>query len=613
MAAAPAFDLGALIDKLYGLISRQIVIDDKVKDVRKDVPAADATDAEITDIVTDRSTEQIRQAKGFMRYLIENYLHDGGRFVLSAKEAVGKHTFTPAIDGFNRIVLVDFENARNGLQGAQSIGIPHAYGAVNNYIYNLARSDTNALYILVRSVNPGNKGRFYKFAHNIVECNIDFHPPASDHGINYNETDDFVLLPLLKLLVDKQHEMFGQPMPVYVISADNYSWFTPKNVLQANLPHSQGRTYPYLVYYSPILGGQWCYYRSANTNTRKQIPVGRFTEHQNQGSRKNNSNRFYRSLGQGNYYNTEVFPAQANMGTFVSKAAIRPTHPIFGDICHLRKKVDAARAIPPGYEESMPGSDIFVNYTTKQFFKCTYNAATGEFNHPDCNTWNDEERKRFETEQLEQRGMTSAEFSRFFRELRNDKRKSIAAELEKERLEERARIEEQVRVAEQARLMNVAREKYKSAVEQYEHEYIQQLVFFNDDLDKLKKHGIKPYFGIYDDAFARILNKIIGIYREINTIKSEIDEEHNAELAEFITLIKEIIDEIQRFIAGMPSEIEVAEQEAAKSKAIKRKSSGPNNNNRGGPNNNMEPKTKKAAPNNQNNRGNNKNTKKNKQ
>ena len=61
MAAAPAFNLEALIDKLYGLISVDIVINDKVNSVRKDLPAVDA--AEITGIVTNRSTRQIRKAK----------------------------------------------------------------------------------------------------------------------------------------------------------------------------------------------------------------------------------------------------------------------------------------------------------------------------------------------------------------------------------------------------------------------------------------------------------------------------------------------------------------------------------------------------------------------
>ena len=51
MAAAPDFNLEAIIKKLYGLISVDIVINDKVNSVRKDLPAVDA--AEITGIVTN--------------------------------------------------------------------------------------------------------------------------------------------------------------------------------------------------------------------------------------------------------------------------------------------------------------------------------------------------------------------------------------------------------------------------------------------------------------------------------------------------------------------------------------------------------------------------------
>ena len=132
MAAAPAFNLEDLIDKLYGLISVDIVIDDKINSVPKEVLVAHADI--LPAIVRARSQLQIKNAKELMRHIIKTYLWDEARqtFKLSARRSEHNpdHIFTLA-DGFNRIVLVDFENARKGLSQGLNIPLP----AINNYIY----------------------------------------------------------------------------------------------------------------------------------------------------------------------------------------------------------------------------------------------------------------------------------------------------------------------------------------------------------------------------------------------------------------------------------------------------------------------------------------------
>ena len=391
-----------LIDKLFSFISQDIAIDDKIKSVTEKLKRlkrnmyAQIDDTVIRKEVTLRIEQQIANAKKFIALLINEYLFDKAtnKFKLSCDERHDKVTFDGLDPKFNRIVLVDYENVRIGLTQDQRRVLHDGSSVVNHkplninkedveyYIETLISKDINALYILCKTDHRNRFTAFDRMSKNVIECNILFPLINSLHGINFNETDDYVMLTLLKLLVDKQHDMFpGMQMPVFVMSADNYDWFTPKN-FKGEL-RARNLKYPYIVYYSPNTGGQWCYYRSANNNKR---PGTNITLH------NISEGRFYdvrTSLREYGYYNSDVFPNIESIDRFVSME--RTSHPVNGDICSLHRKAKTAKAIPPLYKQLKIGSNIY-EYKTLAGTPCTFNADTGEFN-PDisvCNTWTQE-------------------------------------------------------------------------------------------------------------------------------------------------------------------------------------------------------------------------------
>jgi len=426
-AAANNNPTDRLVNHIFNLISQDIAIADKIKSVTEKIknriylefvrehsnfndPKLDkqvkaelsyelnqrkieqTREEVIRPAVTSRIEQQITNAKQFIRTLIDEYLFNKvtGKFNLTCSMRAGQYTFDGRNPMFNRIVLVDYENVRIGLTKRQTIKLenntvqtnpyPLSIRYVVDYINHLAIKDTNALYILCKSSRDEQLRPFIRLYDNVIECNIIFPEIDSLHDIKFNETDDYVMLALLKLLVDKKEDMFPAitHMPVFIMSSDNYDWFTPKNYKGDQ--RIRGLKYPYVVYYSPNTGGQWCYYRSANNNRRTEAAI---TRHKNSEGRYSDVRTDLRDFG---YYNSKVFPY--SLTEFVSKNIT--SHPIYDNICSLPRKAKTAKAIPPGYtQKNQYPFNIYEYKAEDSELTCTFNADTGEFipNISYCNTW----------------------------------------------------------------------------------------------------------------------------------------------------------------------------------------------------------------------------------
>jgi hypothetical protein len=321
----------------------------------------------------------------------------------------------------------------------------------------------------------------------------------------------------------------------------------------------------------------------------------RFTRHRIQEGR--NSNKFYESLGHDRYYIPDVFPI--NLQTFVSSAN-RPTHPIYGDICHLRRKVDAARGIPPFYVESAPGSDIFI-YNHPDGIQCRYNAATGEFNDARCDTWDDVQRLGFEYYDLGPSGMSSAAYALAGNQSRNAIREAEKARLEAARLEE-ARLAAEAKARRESMVAaRSARDAAIKLIQLIDRDYIAYMDYITHPEIKQKQEKINTHSDGFIKATQSNIVKLNTILSTITNIKDTIGEAINNNI---ISKLDQYISDINKYIANAQKKVDKANDNIKQIGGTKRSSANGNgnggnrrNNNgtrRRGKGNNNPPHTKKA-------------------
>lgn len=142
---------------------------------------------------------------------------------------------------FESVVLVDYANVFYGLcprvgedGKLKSPEIINGFNSKNqdpilfeNYIYRVvAAKHPNRLFIVVNS-NRGTRSKshsFIKLTPNVIECNLNMRVDCLDYQ-RFREYDDYTLIALYTLFA-KPHGPFGMDR-VYVMSSDNYYWFTP--------------------------------------------------------------------------------------------------------------------------------------------------------------------------------------------------------------------------------------------------------------------------------------------------------------------------------------------------------------------------------------------------
>jgi hypothetical protein len=142
---------------------------------------------------------------------------------------------------FESVVLVDYANVFYGLcprvgedGKLKSPEIINGFNFKNqdpilfeNYIYRVvAAKHPNRLFIVVNS-NRGTRSKshsFIKLTPNVIECNLNMRVDCLDYQ-RFREYDDYTLIALYTLFA-KPHGPFGMDR-VYVMSSDNYYWFTP--------------------------------------------------------------------------------------------------------------------------------------------------------------------------------------------------------------------------------------------------------------------------------------------------------------------------------------------------------------------------------------------------
>lgn len=166
----------------------------------------------------------------------DNNLHVDDR--VAAMERPGRRA---DMSQFESIVLVDYANVFYGLcprldeyGKLKSPEIINGFNYKNqvpilfeNYIYRVvAAKHPNKLFIVVNS-NRGTRSQshsFIKLTPNVIECNLNMRVDCLDYH-RFREYDDYTLIALYTLFA-KPHGPFGMDR-VYVMSSDNYYWFTP--------------------------------------------------------------------------------------------------------------------------------------------------------------------------------------------------------------------------------------------------------------------------------------------------------------------------------------------------------------------------------------------------
>jgi hypothetical protein len=361
--------------------------------------------------VRDRIMHEMTNAKNYIAWLLTNFLNLPAK-QLQATNCIAKFqgrpdfvqvynaqatsaqitsdvrvceeagVFQVPLNTFRRVVLVDYANMRRGVDRQQGLGIDER--SFDSYLRNLIARDTNALYIVCKTFGTRRANSFIALTNNYLECNINMTIPQNNFNLEFNETDDYVMLALLKLLsgIVLPHSK----LPIFVISADNYDWFTPINSASVVRAEAQQSQYPFVVYYSPVTGGQWCYAQPLPDNTIR----GTMTLHtKSEGRRHIRGVR--ESLREIAYYNTEAFPQDPSQ--LVSVEATR--HPILGHACSyesLRGLAREARNAPPGYVYNRV-QKIYIN-TDKN---CSFDDNTNTYTNlttgatgvdlPECDTW----------------------------------------------------------------------------------------------------------------------------------------------------------------------------------------------------------------------------------
>jgi hypothetical protein len=603
--AAPGVNFEPIIEHIFSLIDFGIAIRDKINSIMIKNPTYDK--GIVLQVATARIIGQIGNAKAFLRALLGNYLYDAttGSYRLACGDAAGHlHVFTPANISFNRIVLVDVENVRLGLARPaenESNNLIHLGLNEHNsmqYLRNLVAADDKALYIFVRAGTPPhgvNPPIFSIVSNNLIECNVLFpEMPDNQLRIRFNETDDFVMLALLTFLTNELQNIFpGTQIPVFVMSADNYDWFTPKNY--AGGARIEGENYPYVVYYAPLTGGQWCHFRSGNRNNR----IGhRLTKRHNAQGRYNNNARG--SLNNLNYYNSRAFPTREQLTEFESRR--ETSHPMLGHTCSLRRQAGTFGIAPHKYKRQRGSPNIYT-YTTREGVNCTYNIETNQY-EPDrheCKTWTKDTLESFvggvDMSNLQQTKAVIADIARQEQEedmLAEQARLAEEARLEEEAEARRAAEAEEARKAEEAMLINNVENAYSEATKIYNKIEDDYKLYSN----KLETHAENPTKIVeHSIGFRKSTdNNKIRIDRLLDTITDikvrldpYIDADKKMEIDAYIQDIGEMIDIAQNYI-------DKADKNKAEMSAFKRKI----NNNKTRRNNGSGP-AKKTAKNNKKN------------
>lgn len=182
-----------------------------------------------------------------------------------------------------RIVLVDFRNIYCGISGMNPpivTGLRNACNPNNNvvdysdeniqifedYLYNqIAGRDPNTLYIVIKSNNGSRTNHgFAALTQNIIEytLNLDKGPL---NEVTFVEYDDYTLISLY-IILSQFYAAYN--LELYILSADNYNWYTPISI-NGNQPRTyvtNGNQYYELKYYSPKQRSLMHYHHADNKN-----------------------------------------------------------------------------------------------------------------------------------------------------------------------------------------------------------------------------------------------------------------------------------------------------------------------------------------------------------